>query len=246
MRARFTILGLLIATSLCAQHTLDRQVIGSTGNFSIGGISGTELGSSVGEAVIFTGSSANYDLTQGFQQNTLMLGALMASVISSDETCIGVGDGFADITSITGCTGPYTISWMTGNPGDTLLLLDSIGPGWYTFTVTGSGGSCVFTDSVFVDTDPDCTLGIPNAFSPNDDMVNDTWWLTNVNAGTNENTVIIFNRWGDPIREFENYDNVNEIWDGTNESNERVLAGTYFYVIQIADSQFSGWVQVTY
>ena len=87
---------------------------------------------------------------------------------------------------------------------------------------------------------------INNAFSPDGDGVNDRWEILQI-TNYPENHVSIFNRWGDMIWEEDNYDNVNTVWDGTNQIGEPVTGGTYFYVITINNSirSYSGWVQVT-
>lgn len=65
---RFLYLFLLwsLPVSISAQVSLDRQVIGSTGNFST--VSTVSLSSTVGEAVVATAVSGSIVLTQGFQQ----------------------------------------------------------------------------------------------------------------------------------------------------------------------------------
>ncbi len=85
----------------------------------------------------------------------------------------------------------------------------------------------------------------PNAFSPDNDGTNDVWVLP-LFMDILENKVIIFNRWGDIIRSFDNYNNIDVVWDGTNKNGEEVAAGTYFYVIEFLKSGHSksGWVQV--
>ena len=44
----------------------------------------------------------------------------------------------------------------------------------------------------------------PNAFSPDGDGTNDTW-IVPLNEQYEQNSVVIFNRWGEIIRQFENY-----------------------------------------
>ena len=85
-----------------------------------------------------------------------------------------------------------------------------------------------------------------NAFSPDGDGVNDTWIVEQLTVWNN-NKVVIMNRWGDKIWEADNYDNTTVAWDGTNSSGSPVTAGTYFYVITIANRarSYSGWVQIT-
>lgn len=92
-----------------------------------------------------------------------------------------------------------------------------------------------------------CTLdNIANAFSPNGDGVNDTWKIKGILSHPN-NKVIVFNRWGNILVQYQGYDNASVVWDGTF-NNTLVAAGTYYYVIEYPDSNesSSGWVQVNY
>ena len=88
---------------------------------------------------------------------------------------------------------------------------------------------------------------IPNvntAFSPNGDNINDVWIIDGI-EDYNENIVYIYNRWGDLIQEIENYDNVNNVWDGAIRESNNKLPGTYFYIIENNNKRItSGWVQV--
>jgi gliding motility-associated-like protein/uncharacterized repeat protein (TIGR01451 family) len=70
-------------------------------------------------------------------------------------------------------------------------------------------------------------LNIPNVFTPNGDGVNDTFEIVGL-ANYPDNTIDIFNRWGNSIYHKQGY--LND-WTG-NGLNE----GTYFYVIQIKDA----------
>ena len=85
----------------------------------------------------------------------------------------------------------------------------------------------------------------PNAFSPDSDGTNDTWILP-LNDLYRNNKVIIFNRWGEIIREFSNYNNFDIVWEGSNKNNQQVATGTYFYVIEVPSKNISksGWVQI--
>ena len=75
----------------------------------------------------------------------------------------------------------------------------------------------------------------------------------NNNSGENtssdqnsENTVTIFNRWGDILQTINNYDNVNNYWDGKNNNNQYLPAGTYFFTIEVPGNNIrcSNWVQI--
>ncbi|MEZ4885247.1 MAG: Ig-like domain-containing protein [Chitinophagales bacterium] len=78
-----------------------------------------------------------------------------------------------------------------------------------------------------------CLPKFANAFSPNNDGINDLFLIEGSEACFNEefpSSLMIFNRWGDVVYQVDNYDNT-AAWDGTwQESSKDVPDGTYFYV----------------
>ncbi len=91
-----------------------------------------------------------------------------------------------------------------------------------------SGGSpCQFNDDVFV----------PQAFSPNNDNINDAFVIPGI-EGFPDNTIIIFNRWGAKMYEGAGYDNSTVIWDGSSSDgtyNGVAPTGTYFYILDLGN-----------
>ncbi len=115
---------------------------------------------------------------------------------------------------------------------------------YYIYVTIPSG--CGIVDSITVNVKP-CSLDdISNVFSPDGDGINDTWYINGIGLRPN-NRVIVFNRWGDKLRVFENYDNTNSVWDGTY-NGVKVATGTYYFTIELFDTneQKAGWVQVNY
>ncbi len=117
----------------------------------------------------------------------------------------------------------------------------------YYFVEIYDANGCQIYDSVLVYMLPasECNLETYSAFSPNNDNVNDTWIIDGI-EGYKENIVYIYNRWGDLINKIENYDNINNVWDGTTSiGNREVVSGTYFYIVEANGSNaLKGWVQV--
>ncbi|MBL7898875.1 MAG: gliding motility-associated C-terminal domain-containing protein [Crocinitomicaceae bacterium] len=101
---------------------------------------------------------------------------------------------------------------------------------------------CEQTDSVQIIVN-DCSE-VVTAISPNGDGVND--YLDLGNIPVMENFVKIYNRWGDLVNSFTNYDNINVRWEGTRYDGETLVEGTYYYVFQTADNSvnYSSWVQI--
>lgn len=96
----------------------------------------------------------------------------------------------------------------------------------YVLTVSSGVGCGVATDTahVFVFAD----VFIPNAFTPNGDGHNDTWYVPVLNAFT-EFEISVFNRGGQLIFHRKN---VNEPWDGRYRG-ERLATEAFVYVISI-------------
>jgi gliding motility-associated-like protein len=83
-----------------------------------------------------------------------------------------------------------------------------------------------------------------NGISPNYDGLNDVWKIKGIEKYP-DNTVIIFNRWGDKLREFANYNNSTRVWDGRNEKGELVPDGTYYYILDVKHvGSLKGWIYI--
>jgi gliding motility-associated-like protein len=106
--------------------------------------------------------------------------------------------------------------------------------------------NCVFMIDrmIYQGSEFECGGDVNNAFSPNGDGINDTW-VINVLDGTTANSVEVFTRYGDVLRSFENYDNVNIVWDGTNKSGKEMPSGVYYYVIEVNGDKIAGWVNIS-
>jgi gliding motility-associated-like protein len=100
------------------------------------------------------------------------------------------------------------------------------------------------TATIYLHVGPEVNIVIHNVITPNGDGKNDKWIITGI-ENYPENSVMVFNRWGDKIRSFTGYDNQSNSWDGTNWQNDPVPDGTYFYIINIDRvGKFKGWIYV--
>lgn len=102
-----------------------------------------------------------------------------------------------------------------------------------TFYVTGSVGSCVDIDSVtvYVYNNDESSIFIPNAFSPNEDYINDCLQVKSA-ANFKSYYFTIYNRWGEKV--FESL-KTSDCWDGKfkGQASEQ---GTYFYFLKAETS----------
>jgi len=87
-------------------------------------------------------------------------------------------------------------------------------------------------------------LVIYNLVTPNGDNSNDSWFIRGIEDYP-DNTIVIFNRWGDKVRDFSRYDNTNVFWDGTNNKGELLPSSTYYYILTIKDvGSRTGWIYI--
>ena len=119
----------------------------------------------------------------------------------------------------------YSYRWSDNSSNSNLV---NIPEGYYKVTVTDMNG-CSIRDSVNVKPINEACLVIPNAISPNGDLINDVW-----NIGMKElypsMEVIIFNRWGETIWRSER--GYPRPWDGTSNGSSLPI-DSYHYIIDL-------------
>lgn len=116
----------------------------------------------------------------------------------------------------------------------------------YILIIDATGCGQIEEIEVFNDVSERCDpKDISTAFSPNGDGINDTWIIPELSANVS-NSVVIFDRWGGVIREFQNYNNSTMVWEGLGKKGQIIPSGTYFYTIEIPETNrsMSGWVHL--
>lgn len=95
------------------------------------------------------------------------------------------------------------------------------------------------TDEIIhkIDVVSELSVYIPNAFSPYDDGVNETFVVKGI--GIQDFEMQVFDRWGSVI--FQS-DNLEYGWDGTAFSGQKMNNGTYMYHIYLTDVNRKPWV----
>ncbi|MEZ4924277.1 MAG: gliding motility-associated C-terminal domain-containing protein [Crocinitomicaceae bacterium] len=146
----------------------------------------------------------------------------------------------------------YTWTDFTTTGYDSSVTFIPTATAYYPVSVEDSYG-CLTYDSIKVELDFTCgdtliidSLVINNAniaITPNGDNKNDYLFLDGIE--NTKNTVVIYNRWGDVIIQFENYNNSDVIWGGENKLGGIVPVGTYYFKVEVEGEQDqAGWVQI--
>ncbi|MBN2891663.1 MAG: gliding motility-associated C-terminal domain-containing protein [Bacteroidales bacterium] len=121
--------------------------------------------------------------------------------------------------------------WSDGTNGNEFEVSE---PGNYILYSTNICGTDV--DSIFVDFEYCGEIYIPNIFTPNNDGINETFYIKGILHETWQ--IFIYNRWGEIVYESEDY---KGDWDGG-----KCSEGTYYYILQKPDTEtiFSGHVRI--
>jgi len=121
----------------------------------------------------------------------------------------------------------------------------------YSFTYT-SGTDCVSKQTFTIHATNDCFVApcespdgieISKVVTANNDGINDTFVISDVESCGFTSAVIIFNRWGKMVYESDNYHNN---WAGYNEgggpsvgSGNKLPTGTYYYIVNVVGSGYA-------
>ena len=141
---------------------------------------------------------------------------------------------------------PYEV-WVVDNTTlvstDTLLAVrnpvifesnfTNMSAGSYTVYVEDARGCRkMLSNDLPLDTD----IFIPNIFTPNDDGLNEKFYVRNLPNGSK---LSVTNRWGKEVYSSGNY-NLDNLWDGGGSPD-----GVYFYRLQIKGGDtYTGWVEI--
>ena len=239
----FVAISVLILTAVVGNSQsiiVDRQVIGSSGSLSVQ--DDVSVDASVGESVIATGSGTQIAATQGFEQ-PLSKSLITAVIQTFPESCRGANNGAASIGSISGCEGPYNIVWDNGSSGFTVNGLSS---GSHLVSIVTEFCQVEIPFFIGLESDANCSLVFYSGITPNEDGDNDYWHIDNIGLPQfADNSVRIFNRWGDEVWTAEGYDNFDVRWQGQGRSDGNLPDGTYFYVVEVNGNTHKGYVELT-
>jgi gliding motility-associated-like protein len=147
-----------------------------------------------------------------------------------------------DPAQLAGIAGGSDVTY-TWTPGGATILNPIVTPDTdttYTLTVSSMDGCGSASDKVFIRVFK--KIIIPNAFSPNNDGINDTWRIQKLDTYP-EAEVSVFNRYGQLVFKSRGYSNE---WRGDYDGKP-LPVGTYYYVIDLKTGfgkNPSGWVVI--
>ncbi|GAB4250900.1 MAG: hypothetical protein Kow0079_04500 [Vicingaceae bacterium] len=126
--------------------------------------------------------------------------------------------------------GGTTFNWDLGNGNSDTTNSTSntyTNTGSYTVILTVSDGSCFAYDTVTVTVEGESWIIIPNVFTPNNDGVNDVFFVDSDNLESLNGE--IWNRWGQLMF---TWNTIKGFWDGRTSAGVECPEGTYYYIIK--------------
>ena len=139
-------------------------------------------------------------------------------------------DGSIDINVAQGYP-PYTYNWEDGRSE---AFIDSLPPKGYRLTVSDSAGCTSSLLEVVVPYVYNECFFFPDAFTPNNDGVNDTYEISSI-FSRSPLILSIYNRQGNLV--FQSEDSIS--WDGSYK-NQKCPLGKYYYHLQFANQYTTG------
>ncbi len=136
-------------------------------------------------------------------------------------------DGWAEVVASQGAS-PYSYLWNT-EPATTTPRVEGLYAGTFIITVADANG-CINKDTVLL-RDPSycCTnLYVPNAFSPNQDGINDNLKIFTDTKILNP-IMQVYDRWGNKVYETED---ITNSWKGEYSNGQLGEMGIYFYLLK--------------
>jgi gliding motility-associated-like protein len=167
--------------------------------------------------------------------------SLIVNALASPDSCF-MGSGRIILT-VSGGVSPYSYLWSDNSATNEVAGLL---PGTYSVTVTDMH-SCAVRVSAVITEDSCNDISIYDIITPNGDGVNEVWVIPGLNRYP-QNTVQIFDKWGDIVYEKSNY---NGEWYGQSRGSALLPDGTYFYLMKLnapnragGDTVFKGTVMI--
>tara|TARA_B100001093_G_scaffold520473_1_gene616402 strand:- start:17333 stop:18460 length:1128 start_codon:yes stop_codon:yes gene_type:complete len=151
-------------------------------------------------------------------------------------SCKDDSDGWVHARVYNG-TPPYSFMWSNGS---NIIDRDSssirnLTPAIYFVDITDSMG-CIDRDSVNVLVNPANCIKVYDAFSPNDDDVNEFWKINNIDVYP-QAIVLVYDRNGKQVYRRRNYKNTyTDAFSGRDQKGKILASGNYYYIIDLGNS----------
>ena len=180
--------------------------------------------------------------------STVTINPLPVASFSANPSTALIQNPIINFTDLSSGASINTWNWFFGDGGssnqqNTTHTYTNVGIYPVTLIITSTAG-CKDSIAHTIEIDAGSVV-IHNAFSPNNDGLNELFIIDNI-TDFPSNHVYIYNRWGQLVWHAEHYNNTSVAWNGTSEDGTALYAGTYYYTVEIVGKKnVKGWVELT-
>jgi gliding motility-associated-like protein len=160
---------------------------------------------------------------------------VLANPLANATPSVISGNPILNVDFTNSSTNATTLNWDFGNGSNSTVNGNASAtyssPGTYTVTLTAGNNICpdaTWTQIIIVKPIDPLVVVIPNIFTPNNDQINDDYFLDVKNAETFE--AAIYNRWGNELISLVHS---SDKWNGKLSSGDLADEGTYFVKYKI-------------
>jgi gliding motility-associated-like protein len=191
----------------------------------LAGASRNDLSAGIHEVIMTDGNGCMADTSLTLTQPDSLV--IYFSMVS--PYCPESSDGTL-FAGVTGGEGAYSFIWSNGQ---TTQEATGLTAGLYRVEARDFNG-CTVKDSASLAPLNEICVGIPNAFSPDGDGINEYWNIDRITLYS-EAEVIILNRWGEVV--WESAKGYPEPWDGRASNGKALPMDSYHYAIDLHNGE---------
>ncbi len=211
-------------------YTLDgvaQTQSGSTNSLSLGNMAGTYVLVSITDANC---TNSNLSSTQ-----TIVINSIPNAPIAGTDTVYCANASPVSLSANgTGSFTWYSDFALTNVIVTNSTLTPSMNVGITNYYVTETINGCEGSASMVIVEVENCGIIVPTAFTPDNDLTNDTWVLENIDQIYPANVVSIYNRWGNLLYQSNSGGYESNPWNGRY-NDEDLPVGSYYFIIEFND-----------
>ncbi len=144
---------------------------------------------------------------------------------------VTIGEGWSNcgeyVLEVTNVNETSTYEWSEGTRDTAIIVTE---PGAY--SILADDGQCISRDELMIFAIPALPEDtIPNVFTPNNDNINDEFYIK-LNPSIRSNNFVIYSRWGKEVFAEET---TLPIWDGINKGSNESKEGSYYWILNYTE-----------
>jgi gliding motility-associated-like protein len=212
-------------------------------NYTLDGVAQTQsgtttsltLGNTAGTYLLVSVTDANCTNSVLNSTQTIVINAIPNAPTAGTDTSYCANASPVSLSAQgTGSFTWYSDLALTNEIGTNSTLTPTMNVGTTNYYVTETINGCVGPASLVVVEVENCGIIVPTAFTPDNDLTNDTWILDNIDQIYPKNLVSIYNRWGNLLYQSNAGSYESNPWNGKY-NDEDLPVGSYYFIIEFND-----------